>query len=1506
MPISTWDELPIQDENLSPYNLPNQINPMRGAATMFGLEVLNNIATYKSLANTATGYVKDAYDGHFSESPEVSEPLSAQSLARVKQYYPELEIGKEASREQVEAGIDRIEREKAMEYLEMHASPGFASSAALFGGGVAGSLTDIGSLYGTKWITKGITKGSELLAAKTAESAVTRLGGTASVRAQQLMADNAGSLAFLKGGIGLATFTGIEELERIGSARLSHVQTPNEADFRLMDGLFDMASSGLVGGLLGFSAEKLTGKMIDKSFYMTPEQKGFAKDMKKATNAIERERMLKNIYQMGVGEPDKTFKAAQVIKSFFQSSKEETERETLDNVSQSFEAGKTPNNDYIFEVNRHEAWTRLQRYMKEANLTPDDFISSLESMRPELLDNIEPVDVYESGSLFGVTANPEKVALESNRVGMIIKNETTARVIDAKVLFKGQGLGKRLYKAAIDEAMKRGLNFESDETVSESAMRVYKSLEKEGYQFEYNPNVTEIVRDDGQKATQSLNPDEAVIKLIKAPKEVDLIPSMDELQEFMTNEALMDLAKRTEDEVIPTDEAKASYLKSMRENYVPLDDVTAPYMNTENIEPTDSLDARIDAFGDEEMTELSEAGNKYATSALNRKALLGYEDVLRNFLGQYSGTILNDLIETGIFDEGNLRAIIEGATLDDAEAFNELLEASKGDIQFLVDRINSIADQLRQGQDTQGAMATHEMLQRAIDNEFKYIKSQVIRSQRDAIAFENKKRVLDNAVDQLDTKDGGALRQAMNALLDRSLLQFKGANEGTYRKMNDAEALFKAEFTRLLDDKKTMEFWNDTNSSTEITRAIYSHDMDMPMDEFSEPAKKIAEMVNKFYDLAVDLYAKEGILIPKLKGRIHHQWHNPYRILKMPWRDRLRMSFSERREFQFQRWYDYIKDRIDLAKTFDTDVIPEEGEPAYIDINDENQVRDFYRRTFDKIVSRDYRREKTNLLTKRSKQRVLQFKSPEAFAEYTKKFGAGDAQAAVLRELTGMFREIELVKDWGAEPEAMLENVLEHASTLPGWQDYSLRKDAETPRRLMHLMRFGAAHSTSEWGMMFSELVYNLKAYESVTKLGNLFFLNAGDGLIAANALNRFSIPMQESMAKSIKETLSRYSPQEQQDLLRMFGIAKSQYFGGFYRHFEDGTLSTRLSNMLRITMKITGTENSEYSNRSMIGQVLSNWFATHVKTMDFEALDKTSKGTLSRYDIGADEWHLYRDAIRQHEGNDYIGWDTVHEISDQKIRDYLHQKGVKYVTGERVEITRDELAQKYRLMMLDQMDDALNRKSLTETDLLRFKRDPTTPSPINDAINMFMLFKTYGFMWIRRHLGDRIYGRGATGFRVSQIQGTADWHGLMKLMMLSFAMELGINQMKSLANQHEPLPMNGETAMDALIGSLGPISYLTRIDGQNLLGSLTRMAAGPIGADAEKIARIATQFERGFWKGDYTNAQVNSIKFLADQFGGVPMLKSAIMTLWADNAIQNIKGRRTGHIIDNVEANTQ
>src|SRR5690554_4381746 len=85
---------------------------------------------------------------------------------------------------------------------------------------------------------------------------------------------------------------------------------------------------------------------------------------------------------------------------------------------------------------------------------------------------------------------------------------------------RGKGIGKSLYKEAIDDAIKRGLQFESDSVVSNDAMNVYKALEKEGYKFKYNPNVKDhLVEHNGNhyKGLASIDEESPIVEFISKP-----------------------------------------------------------------------------------------------------------------------------------------------------------------------------------------------------------------------------------------------------------------------------------------------------------------------------------------------------------------------------------------------------------------------------------------------------------------------------------------------------------------------------------------------------------------------------------------------------------------------------------------------------------------------------------------------------------------------------------------------------------------------------------------------------------------------------------------------------------------------------------------------------------------------------------------------------------------------------------------------------------------------------
>ena len=88
-----------------------------------------------------------------------------------------------------------------------------------------------------------------------------------------------------------------------------------------------------------------------------------------------------------------------------------------------------------------------------------------------------------------------------------------------------------MYKSAISNANSKGLKFTSDSSVSEEALNVYKSLEKEGYKFKYNldgAKKSESISGSNTKpTTQYISRDnKPVVELISSPSKLDGNPSL--------------------------------------------------------------------------------------------------------------------------------------------------------------------------------------------------------------------------------------------------------------------------------------------------------------------------------------------------------------------------------------------------------------------------------------------------------------------------------------------------------------------------------------------------------------------------------------------------------------------------------------------------------------------------------------------------------------------------------------------------------------------------------------------------------------------------------------------------------------------------------------------------------------------------------------------------------------------------------------------------------------------
>lgn len=138
------------------------------------------------------------------------------------------------------------------------------------------------------------------------------------------------------------------------------------------------------------------------------------------------------------------------------------------------------------------------------------------SLDKKHIKNYDVVTGYPKEDKLLVYVNRKGDRSNDNHIELAIIDGKIAQVALSTTEEKGTGIGKLLYKSAIDEAINKKYKFVSDVNVSQEAMNVYKSLEKEGYQFKYNENVREELNKAGKKTIVS-NDETPVVELVKRP-----------------------------------------------------------------------------------------------------------------------------------------------------------------------------------------------------------------------------------------------------------------------------------------------------------------------------------------------------------------------------------------------------------------------------------------------------------------------------------------------------------------------------------------------------------------------------------------------------------------------------------------------------------------------------------------------------------------------------------------------------------------------------------------------------------------------------------------------------------------------------------------------------------------------------------------------------------------------------------------------------------------------------
>ena len=123
----------------------------------------------------------------------------------------------------------------------------------------------------------------------------------------------------------------------------------------------------------------------------------------------------------------------------------------------------------------------------------------------KLLKSIDDFKITSKKDYFSVASKTKELTKEYSGIPPVKKeryiiqteyskelNAMAVSDVEISKKYRNIGAGKALYKMAIKNAFNKGLDFASDYSVSESALRVYKSLEQEGFDVVYNKNVETV------------------------------------------------------------------------------------------------------------------------------------------------------------------------------------------------------------------------------------------------------------------------------------------------------------------------------------------------------------------------------------------------------------------------------------------------------------------------------------------------------------------------------------------------------------------------------------------------------------------------------------------------------------------------------------------------------------------------------------------------------------------------------------------------------------------------------------------------------------------------------------------------------------------------------------------------------------------------------------------------------------------------------------------------------
>ena len=401
-------------------------------------------------------------------------------------------------------------------------------------------------------------------------------------------------------------------------------------------------------------------------------------------------------------------------------------------------------------------------------------------------------------------------------------------------------------------------------------------------------------------------------------------------------------------------------------------------------------------------------------------------------------------------------------------------------------------------------------------------------------------------------------------------------------------------------------------------------------------------------------------------------------------------------------------------------------------------------------------------ITRFGQQRVLEFKTPEAWLEYNRAFGDGHVMEAVVAYIEQASNVLAVQDVLGTSPKNGLERLKAAAARRIAASD----RTPEARQQAIRDLNVGKINEAvnvalrehlglpgTKWGQRMALTSQSLRTIQSVSKLGGAVF-NALFGDLATTLVNAryHGMPLLEAATRNMRETLGGMDAQTRRAVSFYLGAGYDGLIGHIASRYDTNEGIRGLNAKINEAyFKLTGLTQVTDWQRAGAARMHSAWLGQH-SGLEHNHLPRKMKHILKTHGIGKHEWNAARRAIADYEGETYL---MPHKI--QSLPDDVIDQMISTAARDKARKAAKKRGLDYDRWLSQERE---KKRNDLETTLAAYMADETTFNVIvgddysarwttggkkeegfTIARKLFMQFKTFPIAFTQRVLGRAWHG---------------------------------------------------------------------------------------------------------------------------------------------------------------------